>query len=519
MLISKPELLENMDAKEKIAPKNEIWLLIATITASSMAMIDSTALNVALPALQKSLGITGAQLLWVVNSYLLFLSSLLLVGGSLGDYMGRKKVFMIGIGIFTISSLACGISPNGLFLIIARSVQGIGGALMIPGSLTLIASLFPQEKKGWAIGTWSMFSALTTILGPVLGGIFANLGLWRWVFFINIPLGIMAIWILMSKIPESKIQKNEGSLDYIGALMITLSLGFATYGFIQSSEWTFSHPFIYGSLILSAIFFILFILIEKKAKNPLMPLFLFKNNTFSSLNLLTFLVYGSLGAVLFFLPLNIIQIQGYSEIVAGLGILPFGLLISFLAKASGKWVDKYGFKRLLIIGPIITGIGFGSFSLIGYTGNNISFLYTFLPALILCGIGMGLTVVPLTTGVMLSIEDKFTGAASGINNTIARAAGVIALAILGSYALIQFKADFKEDMSMKSYTAVERQALENELLNFAEAKAPEIFTDEEQFEINTNIRESFLDIYQYICLIGGAMPILGAFLIYFYAKE
>lgn len=508
-----------MKVKDNISPDKEIWLLIATITASSMAMIDSTALNVALPALQKSLGITGAQLLWVVNSYLLFLSSLLLVGGSLGDYLGRKKVFIIGIGLFTLSSMACGLSPNGMFLIISRALQGIGGALMVPGSLTLIAALFPKEKKGWAIGTWSMFSALTTILGPVLGGIFANLGLWRWVFFINIPLGIMAILILTTKIPESKVEKNEGALDYIGAILITFSLGFATFGFIQSSELGFSNPYIYSSLIVSVLFFSLFILIEKKAKNPLMPLFLFKSNTFSSLNLLTFLVYGALGAVLFFLPLNIIQIQGYSEIVAGLGILPFGLLISFLARVSGKWVDRYGFKKLLIIGPIITAIGFSSFSLIGYIGNDISFLYTFLPALIICGIGMGITVVPLTTGIMNSIEDQFTGAASGINNTIARAAGVIALAILGSYALIQFKTDFKEDMSLKSYSKVEKQALEAELLKFAEAKAPSILSREEQDEINLNIRESFLEIYKYVCLLGGAMPLMGAFLIYFYVKE
>ncbi|QNL20520.1 DHA2 family efflux MFS transporter permease subunit [Hyphobacterium sp. CCMP332] len=509
----------SIESGQKIEPRNEIWLLIATITASSMAMIDSTALNVALPALQKSLNISGAQLLWVVNSYLLFLSSLLLVGGSLGDYLGRKKIFMLGIGIFALSSIACGVSPNGLFLIIARAVQGIGGALMVPGSLTLIATLFPQEKKGRAIGTWSMFSALTTILGPVLGGVFANLGLWRWVFFINVPLGLMALWILSFKIPESKIRKKEGALDFSGALFITFSLGFATYGFIQASEWSFSNPIIIASLLLSVVFFSIFIVIEKRAKNPLMPLFLFRNNTFSALNFLTFLIYGGLGAVLFFLPLNIIQIQGYSEIIAGLGILPFGILISVLARISGKWVDKYGFKKLLIIGPLITAIGFAAFSIIGYIGNTMTFIYTFLPVLIICGIGMGLTVVPLTTGIMMSIKESHTGAASGINNTIARAASVIVLAIMGSLALIQFKKDFKSDMDLNSYTLEQREHLDKELLKFAEAKAPEIFNEEEKDRINLNIRESFLTIYKHVCLIGAFMPLIGAVFIYFYVRE
>ena len=237
-----------MHQNTKIAKDKEIWLLIATISASSMAMIDSTALNVALPALQKSLGIKGSELLWVVNSYLLFLSSLLLVGGALGDFLGRKKVFMWGIGLFTLASFICGLSNSGLFLIVARVFQGIGGALMLPGSLTLIAALFPQERKGWAIGTWSMFTALMTIVGPVLGGVFASLGLWRWVFFINIPLGFFALWILYKHIPESKASVI-GSLDYLGGALITFCLVFASYGFIQSAEWGFTHPIIFGSLI------------------------------------------------------------------------------------------------------------------------------------------------------------------------------------------------------------------------------------------------------------------------------
>lgn len=510
---------DSMDENVKIAPEKEIWLLMATIIASSMAMIDSTALNVALPALQKSLGITGSELLWVINSYLLFLSALLLAGGSLGDYLGRKKVFMIGITIFTISSLACGLSPNGLFLIIARSVQGIGGALMVPGSLTLIAALFPQNKKGTAIGTWSMFSALTTILGPVLGGVFAKFGLWRWVFFINIPLGIFALWILFSKIPESKAESVEGNLDFGGAALITLCLGLLTFGFIQSSEMGYSHPIILISLGLGVLFLILFIYIEKKVKNPLMPLFLFKNSTFSALNTLTLFVYGALGAVLFFLPLNIIQIQGFSEIVAGLGILPFGILISLLARASGKWVDQYGYKRLLIIGPLITGLGFISFSFIGYIGNSISFLYTFLPILIICGIGMGITVVPLTTGIMVCINEQYTGAASGINNTVARAAGVISLAIFGAFALIGFQNNFLEEYPITQLEENERVVLLAELDDFAEAKAPEIFVQTEQEKINLSIRTSFLKIYKYVCLIGGFLPLIGAGLIYIFVKD
>lgn len=503
----------------KIAPEKEIWLLIATILASSMAMIDSTALNVALPALQRSLGLNGSGLLWVVNSYLLFLSALLLAGGSLGDFLGRKKVFTIGIIIFTLSSFFCGIAFNGMMLIVARAFQGIGGALMVPGSLTLIAALFPPEKKGAAIGTWSMFSALTTIIGPVLGGILAGAGLWRWVFFINLPLGVFAIWILLSKIPESKAKTDNKSIDYLGAILITLSLGFLTFGFIQASELGFRSPTIYSSLGLAILLFIAFLKREKSTKSPLIPLFLFNNSTFSGLNAMTFVVYGALGSVLFFLPLNIIQVQGYSEIIAGLGILPFGLLIAFLARVSGKWVDRFGFKKLLIIGPIITSIGFMSFSLIGYIGNGISFLYTFLPTLICCGIGMGLTVVPLTTGVMVCINEDYSGVASGINNTLARAAGVIALSLLGSIALLQFQNDFKSQFSMKQLSSVEQIQMDQELLKFAEAKAPQNFDLVIQEDINNILKNSFLNIFNFISIIGGLLPLIGAGIVLIYVKE
>lgn len=502
----------------KIAKNKEIWLLISTILASGMAMIDSTALNVALPALQKSLDISGTQLLWVVNSYLLFLSALLLVGGAMGDVLGRKRVFMFGIGIFTLSSLACGISPDGYLLIIARAIQGIGGALMVPGSLTLIAALFPQERKGWAIGTWSMFSALTTIIGPVLGGIFASLGLWRWVFFINIPIGIFTLWILYTKIPESKSAQG-GKLDLLGALLATLCLGLLTFGFIQSSDWGFDSWIVVSSIIASILFLILFISQEKRSQNPLMPLFLFNNQSFTALNVLTFLVYGALGVVLFFLPLNIIQIQGYSEIIAGLGILPFGLLIAFLARISGRWVDKYGYKKMLIIGPLITAIGFSSFTLIGYTGNGISFLYTFLPALIVCGIGMGITVVPLTTGIMLCINENYTGAASGINNTLARAASVIALAIIGSIALISFEKNFKSEETYLSLEENQKSIIDLEISKFAEAKAPKIFEVELQEIINKQFKINFLRIHNWICILGGILPVLGSVLVLMYVKE
>ena len=296
-----------MSSKKSGFTSIQKWTLLATILASSMVFIDSTALNVALPALQEDLGITGTELLWIINGYALFLSALLLVGGSLGDLYGRKKVFLTGLGIFSISSLICGISQSPLQLILARAVQGIGGALLTPGSLSILSSQFGVEKRGSAIGLWSTFSALTAVLGPILGGWLAGLGLWRVIFFINVPLSVVVFITMLTRVPESRNHEAQ-RLDVWGAILVTIGLAGITYGFIESPKQGFGSIKIMSSIIIGGISLIGFMVVQRYSKHPMMPLKLFNSRTFSGANLLTLFVYAALGGAMFFLPLNLIQI-------------------------------------------------------------------------------------------------------------------------------------------------------------------------------------------------------------------
>lgn len=497
--------------------RQEPFVLISAILASSMAFIDGTALNVAMPALQRSLDLDASELLWVVNSYNLFLAALILLGGSLGDIYGKKKVFLLGITLFTVFSALCGFSPNGQFLIVARALQGIGGALMVPGSLSLITATFPSETRGKAIGTWSMFSAMTTIFGPVLGGYLAELGLWRYIFFINIPLGIVSAYMLMARVEETTIVKG-GKIDWWGATLATMGLFALTFGFLEASRVGFGGFLIWGSIILGTVSIVLFIWVESKVSQPMMPLALFRSSTFSGSNALTLFVYGALGAVLFFVPLNLIQIQGYPEDMAGFALLPFGGLIAILARVSGSWTDKVGAKLPLIIGPILTGLSFLLFTFIGLTDGPSDFWTSFFPALLLGGIGMGLTVVPLTTAVMNCVTEQNAGIASGVNNSVARLASVLTLATIGSFSIIYFQSDLGNRMDSLELSVEQEIYMEAEALKMGDAKADSSWPEDLSAAVNKGVKESFLSTFDIIAYLSALLCVLGALISWLYIQ-
>ncbi|ELR68235.1 hypothetical protein C900_00589 [Fulvivirga imtechensis AK7] len=497
-----------------LTPKQQKAVLISTILASSMAFIDSTALNVALPALQEDLNMSGSSLLWVVNGYALFLSALLLIGGSLGDQYGRKRVFLTGITVFTISSALCGLSTSPLMLIISRCIQGIGGALMVPGSLAIISALFGKEKRGWAIGTWSMFSAMTTVFGPVIGGWLAGQGLWRMVFFINIPLAIISAFFLIRDVPETE-RLTQKKLDLAGALLAILALGGITYGFIEAPNSGFSHPTILIALMGGGILFLAFLAHEHQAKQPMMPLPLFQSKVFTGANLITLFVYGALGGFLFFFPLNLIQVQGYPAELAGLTLLPFGLLIAFLSRWSGALADKIGTRIPLIIGPMFTASGFFIFSLPGITAGPSSFWNTFLPPMLLLGIGMGITVAPLTTAVMNAVPYERTGTASGVNNTVARTAGVLAIAIMGALGLFRFEESLTWRIAHLELNSTALMQLKKEVVRLAEAQPPEAATKEQQKVVEKAIKFAFIDTFKQSALIASILSGISVFIAYF----
>src|ERR1700723_7746 len=322
-------VMKSADGAVPCEKEARAWVLAATILGSSMAFIDSTVVNVALPALQESLHATVVGVQWVVESYGLFLGALILVGGSLGDLFGRRLVFLIGVGIFAAASVACGLASNIHQLVIARSVQGIGAAFLVPGSLSLISASFEEKTRGQAIGTWSGFTAITTALGPVLGGWLIEHASWRWIFFINVPLAAAVIVISLWRIPESR-EVRAGRVDWLGALVATVGLGGVVYGFIESTTLGWNQPLVYGSLILGFALLIAFAFIEARVNSPMVPLALFASRGFSGANLLTLFLYAALGIFFFLFPMDLIQVQGYSTTATGAAALPLILLLFVL---------------------------------------------------------------------------------------------------------------------------------------------------------------------------------------------
>ena len=400
--------------------------MVSVILASAMAFIDGTALNVVLPALQQSLYATGADLFWILNAYLLMLASLILIGGSLGDKLGRKKVFMAGIFLFIAGSAACGFAPSVLWLIVFRMLQGIGGALMIPGSLSLITSSINENERGKAIGTWSAFTTVVTVGGPILGGTLADAGLWRYIFFINIPIGIAAVLILWGRVQDTYDETSNRSIDYPGAIAIALGLAMVTFGFLRMPALGFYNWQVYGALIVGVLLLVAFVFIERYSKYPMMPLQLFANATFTGVNLLTFFLYAGLGAGMLFLSLNLVQVQGYSQLQSGLTFLPFTILMISLARFAGTIADKIGPRLLLITGPAVAGVGLFILSFVQQTKGPGDYWTSFFPGILVFGLGMSFTVAPLTTAVMAAASAHFSGTASGVNNAVTRIANVFA---------------------------------------------------------------------------------------------
>ena len=403
------------------------WVLAATIIGSSMAFVDGTIVNVALPAIQRDLDATAADMQWVVESYALFLAALLLVGGSLGDHYGRRRIFMIGVALFAMASAGCALAGNPGMLIFARAVQGIGGALLVPGSLALISASFPERERGRAIGTWSGFSGITAAIGPVVGGWMVDRYSWIWAFLVNIPFAIVVLVLCWKHVPESR--SNAGrALDGWGALFATIGLAGVVYAFIEAPTMHWRSGAVLTALLIGCMAIGVFIAVEARVRSPMVPLSLFRNRDFKGANLLTLWLYAALGGGLYFFPLNLIQVQGYSATAAGAALLPFVLILFVLSRWSGRLVDRLGSRLPLVVGPTIGACGF---TLFAWPGVGGTYWMTFFPAVVVLGVGMAITIAPLTTTVMNAIGADLAGIASGVNNAVSRAAALLAIAILG----------------------------------------------------------------------------------------
>jgi EmrB/QacA subfamily drug resistance transporter len=402
-------------------------VLAAAIIGSTMTFVDGTVVNVALPVLRETLGASLAQVQWVVEAYMLFLASLMLVGGALGDRWGRRFVFVLGIGVFSLASAACGFAGDVWQLIVARGVQGIGAALLVPGSLALISANFSKGNRGRAIGTWAGFTSIAAGIGPVLGGWLIEHVSWRGIFFLNIPLGVIVLAIVRWRVPESRGGQTTGGIDWLGAGLVTAGLFGVVFGLVEGGSHGFREPRVMSSLAFGAASSIAFVLVERRQRHPMVPLILFRSSTFAAANLLTMLLYFALGALMFALPFYLIEVAGYSAVQAAASFLPFVFVMSLLSRWSGGLMDRYGPKLPLTVGPMIAAVGLLLFARVG----GGAYWVDVFPAVMVMSLGMSITVAPLTTTVMTSVDEHLAGLASGINNAVSRLASLLAVAIVG----------------------------------------------------------------------------------------
>lgn len=414
-------------------------MLIAAILASSMAFIDGSVLSIAIPALRADLGATLADAQWVSNGYLLFLGALLLLGGAAGDRFGLRLVFGLGIGLFVTASLVCAGAPHTAVLIVARAVQGIGAAMMIPGSLAIIAKAYPRAERGRAIGTWAAASSLTTIMGPVLGGLILTVfGDWSWrlIFAINLPLGGVALALLILRVPADR-PGDRRRLDLVGAVLASLGLMLFAFGLTGTGSQAvpaLSHILTYCGA--GAIMLAVFVWWESRAHDPMLPLRLFAIRQFSGANALTFTLYFALTGVTFYLPMTLIAGWGASAAEASMVMLPFAVALSLLSRLTGQWADKYGAGPLITAGSLLVGLSFAGLAI---TAPLQQIWFAVLPMMSLAGVGMALVVSPLSTAVMTSVDDADTGIASGTNNAVSRVAGLLTVAATGAVAALVFR--------------------------------------------------------------------------------
>src|SRR5215471_1699478 len=447
------------------------WVLAATILGSSLAFIDSSVVNLALPALQADLGATVIEAQWVVEAYALILAALILPGGSLGDIYGRRRIYAAGVILFAVASIWCGLAPHIGQLIFARAAQGIGAALLVPGSLAIISASFPEEKRGRAIGTWSGFTSLTAAAGPVLGGFLIAHGSWRWAFFINIPVALVVLAITFRQVPESRDLAVKAAMISGAAALATL------------------------------------VIVEARSTTPLIPLGFFRSRNFTAANLLTLFLYGGLNGLFFFFPLNLIQVQGYSAASAGASMLPFVLSMFLLSHWSGGLIDRYGAKPPLIIGPVVVALGF---LLLAVPSIGGTYWTTFFPAVAVLGFGVAISVAPLTTTVMNSVSQERAGTASGVNNAISRLAAVLSVAVKGVIMLASFNRQLHSHLATIHVEPEIREQIESQRTKLAAIKIPDNVEAPVKEEIRQAINESFVSGFRVVMLVASALAIFSA---------
>ena len=484
------------------------WVIAATGIGSGMAFLDSTVINVTLPAVQADLGATLQDVQWIYGAYALVLTALLLVGGSLGDYYGRRRVFSLGVVLFAASSLWCALAPSPEQLIAARATQGLGGAMMVPGSLAIIGSSFEKALRAKAIGAWAALSGTGMAAGPILGGWLVESISWRAAFLINVALALVTLLIVFRHVPESR-DPEAARLDFGGALVATAGLGALVYGLIRSSSAGLGDATVLVPLAGGLLGLVAFVFVESKSKKAMVPLSLFRSKDFDGASLFTLLFYMALTGSLYFMPFLLVQVHGYSALAVGGIFLPFLASAFVLGYLSGRVVDRFGARLPLIVASLALAVGFVLFALPG-ANHHGSYWTTFFPAMVVQGFGMALVIAPLTSVALNSVEGPHSGLASGVNNAVCRAGGLLAVAVLGALISSSFSAQLDARLEEMDLSPEVKEAVAAEKAKLGAAEAPESVGAATAARIEEAMAESFVAGFRLIMVVGVGLALASA---------
>lgn len=480
------------------------WVLAVAVLGSTLSYVDESVVNVALPAIETDLHATLPAMQWVINAYTLCMSALLLIGGAAADRFGRRRMFVIGASVFAVGSLGCGLATSVAMLVVARTVSGVGAALLVPCALALIGAAFDEKERGAAIGIWSGAAAIAAGAAPLLGGGLLDHWSWRMIFLVNPLLAVPTLWIALRRVPESRDPDAPPGVDWRGSALAFAGLGGLVYGLIASSELGWRHPAVVAALAAGTGLLLLFVLAERRSAAPMMPLELFRSPTFSGINLVTLLLYGGLGGGFFFLPFLLIQARGDSATAAGAAYLPFTLVLSLLSRWSGGLIDRFGARWPLIIGPAIAAGGFGLLAL------SRDPYWTILVPMTVLGFGMAITIAPLTTAVLNAVPAHRTGVASGINNAVASVGSLLVIAVLGGLAVGAMSRSLERHLESPPASPAVRLAVEPARGGFVIPALPASLAEEERRRARGIIAAAIDDTVRRMLWIAAALACAGA---------
>jgi EmrB/QacA subfamily drug resistance transporter len=490
-----------------VSERKKRLTLVACILGSAIVFIDSTVVNVALPAIRSDLNSGLAEQQWIVEAYLLTLGSLILIGGSLSDLFGRRRVFALGVVLFGLTSFLCAVAPNSELLIAARGLQGIAGALLVPSTLATIVAVFPESERGRAIGTWTAWSGISTVVGPLAGGALIDFASWRWVFALNLLPVAGTLYLIATALPVSLDERHEHvHVDVLGAVLCALGLAGPVFALIEQPRYGWSDPIVFIPLIAGLVLLLAFIGQERRSPAPMLPLDLFKRRNFAFANLATLVVYAGLGAALFFLTLFLQETAGYSAIAAGVALLPLTVMLFFLSSRFGALADRLGPRFFMSAGPAIGGSGL---LLLMAVDRNADYLTQILPALLVFGLGLAMTVAPLTATVLSDADQNHAGIASGVNNAVARVAGLLAIAALGAVVSSHFVASLDSRVSGERLSPAARMALEAAKKRPLATDVPASVRGAERSKLEDALKDSSVSAFRLGIGIAGGIVILG----------